>query len=214
MPIYNQAALSSLSPRDRRFFQQHAAGPSTSVPFDCIHHAFEHHAGLTPYATAVEHASVGQSISYADLDRSANRLANRLRAQGIVPGERVCILSRRSIVNVIAILAVLKAGGQYVPLDGATVTDSTLEHVLRDSGAALVLCMDEYMHRIDGVPALCLEDVVRDDEATDADASKPQDLSSGRDGIYVIYTSGGFSLPPFTRFELTCCRYDWAAQRS
>ena len=175
---------------DRHLFQSFAPGPSTSVPFTCIHHAFEYHARATPHAIAVEYMAAGQSISYINLDYAANRLAHRLRSHGIRPGRRVCILTQRSIANVVAVLAVLKAGGQYVPLDGVTVTDSTIAYVLRDSGASLVLCMEEYLQRFTGVPSLCLEEIIREDEQEGADSSKPEDLSSGNDGIYVIYTSG------------------------
>lgn len=186
------SALKHLSPRDRYLFQKYGVGPSRSVPFACLHHAFEYHARITPSAIAVEHFSALESITYGELDIAANKLAHRLRGLGVYPGKRVCILAHRSIPYVIAILAVLKAGGQYVPLDGVTVTDLTLAHVLEDSGALFTLAMEDYVHRVGDFPVLCLEQVINEDEVY---YGKPLDLATGDDGIYVIYTSGTTGKP-------------------
>ena len=113
-------ALSHLSPRDRELFVQYGRGESVTVPFSCVHHAFEHYAALQPDAVAVEH--LGDTITYAQLDRSANILACNLRSAGVTRGARVCLLVQRSIAMVVGIVAVLKAGGAYVPLDGSIVT--------------------------------------------------------------------------------------------
>lgn len=192
---FTDTAFATASPADRDFFLRHCIGPSASVPFDLIHNAFEHHARATPHATAVEHASENESITYSELDRRANRLAHRLRSHGVGPNHRVCILARRSIANVIATFGVLKAGGQYVPLDGDTITDVNLDYVLRDSAATLVLCMEEYLHRVLHTPALALEATIRDDEICGADCSKPAELATTADGCYVIYTSGTTGQP-------------------
>lgn len=193
MTAFDQNALASLSPYEVAFFNTHCTGRMTTVPFELIHSSFEHHARLAPDVVAVEHASQGESITFGDLDRAANALAHRLRSQGIVPGQRVCILSKRSVANVIAVLSVLKAGGQYVPLDCATITDDTLAHALVDSGAALVLCMGDYLHRVSGVPVVHLEEAIRETEG--GDHSKPEELARGSDGVYVIYTSGTTGKP-------------------
>lgn len=87
---------------------------------------------------------------------------------------------------VVGIVAVLKAGGAYVPLDGAIVTQSTLEHVLHDSSAKLVITLKEYLYRVSGTPAFCLEDIAELPRVI----SKPEDLSARTDSIYIIYTSG------------------------
>lgn len=176
--------LHALSPEDQRLFARFSFGARQRVPFGCVHHAFEHHAAAQPDAVAVEY--LGSSITYGELDRQANILANHLRSSGVRPGVRVCLLVQRSILMVVGIVAVLKAGGSYVPLDGAIVTQSTLEHVIKDSEAKLVLTMNEYVHRVSGTPAFCLEDL-GSLEPLDA---KPQDLSVPADPVYIIYTSG------------------------
>ena len=178
-------SLDHLSPSDKLLFARFGFGPRQTSPFGCVHHAFEHYAQLQPEAVAVEH--LGETITYAELDRKANRLAHCLRTAGVTSGSRVCLLVQRSIAMVVGIVAVLKAGAAYVPLDGGIVTQSTLEFVLQDSEAVLVLCLKEYQNRVpEGKLSVCLEEMM---ELTE-DVAKPEDRSSPDDGVYVIYTSG------------------------
>ncbi|KAF5373110.1 hypothetical protein D9758_001719 [Tetrapyrgos nigripes] len=190
------APLSHLSPVDRALFYHFGLGAKRTVRFPIIHHAFQRHAEAQPDTIAVEHASRSESITYAKLEMLSNRLARRLRSQGIVPGARVCVLAARSIPFVVGILAVLKSGAQYVPLDAGTITDDTLQFVLEDAAPALVLVMEEYAHRIcDGHRVVCLEEVIRLDESLEANADRVEDLSSPSDGAYCIYTSGTTGRP-------------------
>ena len=187
----NPSTIAHLSPEDQRLFVEFGVAETQSIPFKCVHHAFEHHAASSPEAIAVEH--LNSSITYAELDHKANFLANNLRALGVQPGKRVCLLVQRSIPMVIGILATLKAGGQYVPLDGGIVTQSTLDFVLEDSGAAVVLVLQEFAHRVNATPTrrvVELEAILQRCDENGADCSKPIDLSTPSDGVYVIYTSG------------------------
>ncbi|EJD44029.1 nonribosomal peptide synthetase 12 [Auricularia subglabra TFB-10046 SS5] len=183
----HEEQISHLTPLDRDLFVHFGFGERRAAPFTCIHAAFEHHARLQPDAIAVEH--LDQSISYAALNARADKLACRLRTLGIRPGARVCLLVQRSIPMVVGILATLKAGGAYVPLDGGIVTDSTLEHVLNDSGAVLVLALRDFTHRVASHRVICIEDVIEEDLNTAA-AHPVENLSSTIDPIYIIYTSG------------------------
>jgi amino acid adenylation domain-containing protein len=195
-PSLSYAALANLSAQDRALFYSYGLGPSRDVAIPIVHHAFEKHARTQPHAIAVEHNLTEQTLTYAELDVQANRLARRLRAEGIAPGKRVCILARRSTYLIVAILAVLKSGGQYVPLDAVTITDTTLDYVLGDASPSAVLVMDEYAYRIrPEIPALILEDVIMEDELAGADSSKPEDVTTPGDGAYVIYTSGTTGVP-------------------
>ncbi|KAL7279919.1 hypothetical protein ACG7TL_006328 [Trametes sanguinea] len=174
---------------EEELFNRFSFGSRQQAPFGCVHHAFEHHAAEQPDAVAVEH--LGDSITYGELNRQANVLANHLRVLGVRPGVKVCLLVQRSIAMVVGIVAVLKAGGAYAPLDGAIVTQSTLEHVLTDSGAKVVLTMHQYVHRVSGFPTFCLEDI----GSLTQNASKPADLSAPSDAVYIIYTSGTTGKP-------------------
>lgn len=185
----NQAALCDLAPDDALLFVRFGIGLSHSSPFGCIHHAFEHFAGLQPNAIAVEHC--GDSITYGELERKANALAVKLRTLGVVPGTRICLLVQRSIAMVVGILAILKAGGAYVPLDGSIVTQSTLEHVIRDSESILTLALQEYLPRVVDFPHLSLDELIGS-IAGDV-MGGPEGLSLTNDSAYIIYTSGEFS---------------------
>jgi non-ribosomal peptide synthetase component F len=192
----NSSALSNLTPGDQFSFYRYGLGPERAIPTPVIHHAFEAHARTQPDAIAVEHMSFNHSLTYHQLDVQANRLARRLHELGIAPGKRVCILARRSVYLIVAILAVLKSGGQYVPLDAVTITDSTLGYVLNDSKPSAVLVMNEFAHRLNStVPTLPLEDIIHADKLSDADAIKPADTTNPSDGAYVVYTSGTTGVP-------------------
>lgn len=184
-------SLDGLSPEDQILFTKFASGGSQKTRFSCIHHAFEFHATTQPSAVAVEH--LGSSITYGELDLKANALAHELRALGVIPGVRVCLLVQRSIPMVVGILAVLKAGGQYVPLDGGIVTQSTLDFVLEDSGASVVLALGEFAHRVNASSrrrVLLLEDTIGRISQSGSNCAKLHDLSTPEDGVYIIYTSG------------------------
>lgn len=181
-------ALETLSPRDASLFVKYGFGEHGIPQFQCVHHAFEYHVSQQPNAIAVEH--MDEAITYGELDRKANGLAHRLRDMGVRPGSRVCLLVERSIPMVIGILAILKAGAAYVPLDGSIVTQSTLDFVVQNSKAAVVLALSQYTHRVTGRPVIALEDAIA---VIDGPQAKPEDLSSPNDNIYIIYTSGGFA---------------------
>lgn len=200
--MFSTSTLSHLSSVDRSLFFQLGLGPARPVHIPIIHHSFEHHARSQPHAVAVEHTLFNDSITYSRLDAQANRLARRLRAQGIVPGKRVCILARRSVALIVAILAVLKSGAQYVPLDAVTIKDETLQFVLGDAQPSMVLVMEDYSHRVSGLPTICLEHAINHDEVASADATAVRDLSSPSDGAYIIYTSGTTGEWPYIVFVL------------
>jgi len=92
-------------------------GPAANLQPTLLHQLFEQQARVTPHAIAVSDGVA--CVSYAELNRRANRAACFLLRLGLGAEERVGILLPRSIDTFIAVLAVLKAGGAFVPLDGA-----------------------------------------------------------------------------------------------
>ncbi|KAK7056764.1 hypothetical protein VNI00_002481 [Paramarasmius palmivorus] len=186
-------AVSGLSPTDQRAFFQLGLGEKIPAPFQCVHHAFESFVSSHPLNIAVE--DFEEKITYADLDHQANALATRLRGMGIGRGSRVCLLVERCIRMVVGILAVLKAGAAYVPLDGNVASDKTIEHVLRDSQGAAVLVLSKFMDRvITNIPVICLEDALSGDNLR-SEWTKPEDHASADDSVYIIYTSGTTGIP-------------------
>ncbi|WP_328649390.1 amino acid adenylation domain-containing protein [Amycolatopsis sp. NBC_00348] len=102
----------------------------------CLHESFEDAADRFPDRPAVTFDGV--SFSYAELDRRANRLAHALIADGVRPGDRVGLLLDRTDAIVVAILAVLKTGAAYVPVDPAA-PDDRAAFVFGDTGVRLVV---------------------------------------------------------------------------
>src|SRR5262249_33088009 len=90
----------------------------------------------TPNAPALVHEE--QSLTYAQLNSRANRLAHHLRDLGVGPDVPVAVCAQRGIEMVVGLLATLKAGGAYVPLDPA-YPGERLTYMLQDSGAAVLL---------------------------------------------------------------------------
>ncbi|WP_435592014.1 amino acid adenylation domain-containing protein [Nocardia sp. bgisy118] len=134
-----------------------------------------------------------RELSFAELDRAANRLANHLRAQGARPQTPVGIRLRRSPELVIAMLAVMKASAAYLPLDPAAPPARTA-YLIADAGARLVLAGPAER---DGLPdGIEVVDPAVLDGMLDPDDDTAPDREAGPDHpAYVIYTSGSTGQP-------------------
>ncbi|MFD3823261.1 amino acid adenylation domain-containing protein, partial [Streptomyces sp. NPDC058625] len=168
--------------------------PGTLRPVT-LHGLFAEQAGRTPDRVALSYED--EQLTYAALDRRADRLARTLRDRGVGPETRVGICMRRSLDLVTALLAVLKAGGAYVPLDPDHPRER-LAHMAEDAGIRLVLTRPDTRDALgflgeEGVRLLDLGE----DEASWPDASpEPLDVTVSPDGLaYVIYTSGSTGRP-------------------
>ncbi|MGV0837952.1 amino acid adenylation domain-containing protein [Mycolicibacterium thermoresistibile] len=150
---------------------------------------FATHVANTPDAVAV--SGTGSALTYRELDEAANRLAHLLTSRGVGPGERVALVSERSTRAVIAILAVLKTGAAYLPIDPA-VPASRMEFILRDAAPAAALTTAELRDRLDGhvIEIIDLDDPAIGDQPTTALPGPSFD-----DIAYVIYTSGTTGTP-------------------
>ena len=125
-------------------------------------------------------------LGYAELNRRANRLAHRLIALGVHPETRVAIAAERSVAMIVALLAVLKAGGTYVPLDTDYPRDR-LAYMLADSGARLVLCQGPGRGLLPEDAGLQLLDIEPETAAAGPEHD-PQVPVDGENLAYVIYT--------------------------
>ena len=122
----------------------------------CVQRHFEERVIEDGDATAL--VFQGQSLSYAELNLRANRLAHHLRAQGVGPEVLVGIACDRSLDMVVGLLAILKAGGAYVPLDPEYPLDR-LSYMIEDSGISLLLTQEHLLAQLptpDNVRTLCL----------------------------------------------------------
>ncbi|WP_346656797.1 non-ribosomal peptide synthase/polyketide synthase [Pseudomonas sp. SWRI18] len=157
----------------------------------CVHQWIEDQAAITPDAPALVFA--GQQLSYAELNRRANRLAHRLIEAGVGPDVLVGLAVQRSVEMVVGLLAVLKAGGAYVPLDPEYPRDR-LAYMLQDSGVKLLLTQAHLLDQLpvaQGVHSLVLGDAWLEGYAE----HNPGIVVDGENLAYVIYTSGSTGLP-------------------
>lgn len=164
----------------------HAAGAA------CVAELVAQQAVASPSAIAV--CAGHEVLSYAELDRRANRLANHLRSVGVGRDTAVGLYLERSPAMVVTALAILKAGGAYIPLDPLQ-PPARLAFMLRESEARVVVSTTELAERL---PAGSWQVVTLDGNAEKIAARpetqpavtvKPEDLS------YIIYTSGSTGQP-------------------
>jgi amino acid adenylation domain-containing protein/non-ribosomal peptide synthase protein (TIGR01720 family) len=165
----------------------HAVYP-TQTP---IHQLIEAQVARTPNAPALlfgEH-----TLSYAELDARANRLAHLLGEQGVRADSLVGVCALRSVEMVVALLAILKAGGAYVPLD-PEYPQERLAYMIEDSGITLLLTQEALLSSLptDGVQVITLDQPGLLDRYSD---SRPNVSVDPLNLAYVIYTSGSTGKP-------------------
>jgi amino acid adenylation domain-containing protein len=192
-PARRISALPLLTPDERARVVDGWNATEAAYPSEaCIHDLFGEAAARTPDAPAVAWAD--GTLSYAELDARANRLARHLRRAGVGPDARVGICLPRGPEMMIAVLGVMKAGAACVPVDPAYPADR-IAYMLADS-AAPVLITDRAL--ADGLPATGARLVLVDADADMIAAESAEPIPSGAhpDGLaYVIYTSGSTGRP-------------------
>jgi amino acid adenylation domain-containing protein len=156
----------------------------------CVHQLFEKWAADTPDAPAV--SCKDERLTYAEVNRRANRVAHCLRSRRVTAGVPVAICLERSSSMLIAILGVLKAGAAYLPLDPA-YPKQALAFMLRDSGArALLTSRDLASHVAEDAGNVLFMDA---EEIASAPIENPAPVSTAEDLAYIIYTSGSTGRP-------------------
>ncbi|HMC03847.1 MAG TPA: condensation domain-containing protein, partial [Actinomycetota bacterium] len=171
-----------------------------AVPPALLPELFEAQVARTPDAVAVVFGD--ESLSYAELNEAANRLAHHLIERGVGPERIVALALPRSVEIVVAQLAVAKAGAAYLPVD-PEYPEERIAFMLSDAAPVLVLTVAELASRLpalDGVPVVVLDEPAtvaavgeeRDHSPTDADRLAPLRLAHP---AYVIYTSGSTGRP-------------------
>ncbi len=131
----------------------------------------------------------GRRLSYEDLDAASNQFAHQLRAQGVIAGDRVCILLNKSPEIYISLLGVLKAGAAYVPLD-PSYPPERVRFITEDCGAALLVTSLEFLPVAGKVARQKLywnearHEIARQSTVPTHCDRMPEDEA------YVIYTSG------------------------
>ncbi|WP_168711346.1 non-ribosomal peptide synthetase [Streptomyces sp. RKND-216] len=165
------------------------SAPRRTLP---VHRMIEEQAARVGDRTAVfldDHA-----LTYRELNTRANRLAHLLRRRGVRPGSRVGVCTERTPDLLVALLAVLKSGGAYVPVDPAYPAER-VRFLLRDTDVSVLLTHRGVAAALPGhdAEAICLDD--EPDPAAAESGHDPEPVGGPDDLAYVIHTSGSTGRP-------------------
>ncbi|MGY4761753.1 non-ribosomal peptide synthetase [Paenibacillus caseinilyticus] len=160
-----------------------------------IHELFEEQVERTPDSLAV--VCGGEQLTYRELNARANRLAHQLRGRGVQPDQIVGLLMERSADMPAALLAVLKAGGAYCPIDPA-FPEERIAVILQDSEVRLVVASAPVRELVPGDVEVC--DTAGAGLQQD-DAENLVQINHGGNLAYVIYTSGSTAKPKGVMLE-------------
>ncbi|MEO0989217.1 MAG: AMP-binding protein, partial [Cyanobacteria bacterium J06639_14] len=175
------------------------------IPDRCVHELIAAQAKERPEAIALIYQAT--SLTYRELDNRVNQLAHHLRAQGVQSGERVAVCLARSAELVIALLAILKVGGTYIPLD-PTYPAERLRFILADADVSLLIATNA-TGVMDIHPTVRVLDLVGDRvQINTQPLHSPTPLlpHSPTPLAYLIYTSGSTGTPkgvPIRHHSLT-----------
>ncbi len=176
-----------------------------------LHGPIEAQAARTPDAVAVRFE--GRSLTYAELDAAATRVAHTLRAHGAGPGTIVGVCAERSLELMTGLLGVLKTGAAYLPIDPDYPADR-VAFMLEDAAPPVLLTQRRIRPKLPETAATVLD---LDDPGAWPEPDRPEPLPAVRPGdvAYVIYTSGSTGRPkgvPNTHGGIAN-RLDWMQDR-
>jgi amino acid adenylation domain-containing protein len=191
-PNESIARLSVISDMDKTLYSKFNSTDSP-IPGDMLHGLFEKQAKGLPEKTALVSGDI--SLTYSELDNKANRLAAYLGLMGVKEGDIVGICLERSADMIVSVLAVLKAGCCYLPLDPSFPLER-LNYMVRDSGTRIIISQSALKSKAEDflVPSLIFIDK-NNSEISACSAAKP-DVKTNTDSLaYIIYTSGSTGRP-------------------
>jgi amino acid adenylation domain-containing protein len=192
MPEKRLRDLSLLGAEEQALVLRFGEGPTTPQSgCENLNEEFERQVERTPEALAVKFE--GEWLSYRKLNQRANQLARYLRAHGCEAESRVGLMFERRVEMIVAVLAVLKAGGVYMPLDPDN-PGPRLASMLADATPLLVLTQSRLRKRVAGqTRVICLDEMWEE-----ISRHKVEDLGIHVDALqlaYVLYTSGSTGRP-------------------
>jgi len=165
----------------------------TAYPSEaCIHELFEQQALSMPDRVAVVFEA--EQLSYRELNERANRLAHYFRKKGAGPDQLIGICIDRSIEMIVGLLAILKAGAAYVPMDPNHPMER-LAYMLDDTKLRVLLTRKDLLDRLPlgNASYICLDE--ESEQIAKQSAANPENCASADNLAYVIYTSGSTGRP-------------------
>ncbi|MEA5602478.1 amino acid adenylation domain-containing protein [Nostoc sp. UHCC 0252] len=190
-PEQHLSELSLLTPSEQeqllfKFNQTHVNYPQDVF----LHQLFEEQVQLTPDSLAL--TSHSEKLTYRQLNQRINQLAHYLQKQGVRNETLVAMCLERSVDMVVGILAVLKAGGAYIPLD-PTYPVERLSFMLSDSQASVLITQQQILEKISlsSAKTVCLD--IHQDEIAQESQENPTNTAGNL--AYIIYTSGSTGTP-------------------
>ncbi|MEL6468395.1 MAG: amino acid adenylation domain-containing protein [Cyanobacteria bacterium J06623_4] len=212
-PQQSLGALSILPSSERERLLKFGKGPTVARSHTTAQTMIAHQATQNPNATAV--IFEGESLSYSQLNNQANQLARHIRSQlqqkSISPNQPIGLCIERSIDMIVSLLAILKAGCAYVPLD-PTYPAARLKYTVENAGIRWIICQDSTAQKItfDSSLEQSAPQQINLDQQSEAIAAQPISApaitSSPDDLAYLIYTSGSTGQPkgvPITHNSLS-----------
>jgi amino acid adenylation domain-containing protein/non-ribosomal peptide synthase protein (TIGR01720 family) len=193
-PELTVAQLDILEPAERDWLLGGFDEPSTEAPGTTITGRVEAQVARTPDALAV--VAGGESLTYAELDARAERLAVELARRGVGPETVVGLVLPRTATAAVALLSVLKAGGAYLPVDPAFAA-ARLPHILPGARPHLVVVDTDTRDLVPAtdIPVLVLDDIDLDAPAREGTESGVRPEAGPDNLAYVVYTSGSTGVP-------------------
>ena len=196
---FSRQAMHNLSPSDQQMFEQFGQGPMVTVPYDCMHHAFEAQVAAHPHAIAIYHLS--KAMTYQALDRQANRLAARLAQYGVSTGDNVALFLQRSIPMIVGIMGALKAGASYVPQHVGVAPKSHLKYVIKTAATKVILTLSHLQHLIpvpEGHICIAIDKLMQEpfnDDFEHTNTFIPATPVGRNHTCFIIFTSGTTGTP-------------------
>jgi len=186
-----QSDIQLLSSQQQSVLMQQNLVPRDYGQLNSLPDLFDVQADKSPDAVAV--ISDGASLTYRELQQRSNQIASVLIEHGIAPESLVGICLDRSVNLLMVLLAILKAGAGYVPLDPEYPMDR-LNFMIEDADIKYLITQDDYINRLSGVEHSIVIDQLLSD-SRDKTVKRPQVSISGESVCYVIYTSGSTGKP-------------------
>ncbi|WDF52837.1 amino acid adenylation domain-containing protein [Paenibacillus sp. KACC 21273] len=159
-----------------------------------IHQLFEEQVERTPTNVAVVYK--GEYLTYTDLNNKANRLAHYIRNQGLINDHLVGIVSDRSIQMIVAMLAILKAGGAFLPID-PSYPEERINYLLEDSRLNTIVIQDHLFNRVE----FAGKKIMLNDDYLTTSQENLEPIATSNSLAYVIYTSGSTGNPKGVMIE-------------